>query len=77
MRPSVGGVAYDEDAQLRFGAPEQRVPLSAGASTQPRVELHIIHKPADAPAETNGETDEGFLTEASGAEANSMRERSG
>jgi ATP-dependent helicase/nuclease subunit A len=67
MRPSVGGVAYDEDAQLRFGAPEQRAPLSGGASTEPRVELHIIHKPADASADTNGETDEGFLAEANSA----------
>jgi ATP-dependent helicase/nuclease subunit A len=51
MRPSVGGVGYDGDAQLRFGNAAQRSPLSASASG-PRVELHVVHKGEGG--ETNG-----------------------
>jgi ATP-dependent helicase/nuclease subunit A len=50
MRESLGGVHYDEDARLRFGAPDQRAPLSNAKGGGPRVELQVIHKvkqPAD------------------------------
>jgi ATP-dependent helicase/nuclease subunit A len=46
MRPEIGGVSYDEEARLQFGAPAQRVPLSTSADPVPRVELHLrIKKP--------------------------------
>jgi len=41
MRYEIGGVAYDEEAKLRFGAPAERVPLSIAAHPAPRVELHL------------------------------------
>jgi ATP-dependent helicase/nuclease subunit A len=40
MRPEIGGVDYDDRAQLRFGAPEERRPL-ARQNGSPRVELHL------------------------------------
>ena len=39
MRHEIGGVAYDEAARLRFGAPEERAALSVAADSTPRVEL--------------------------------------
>lgn len=39
MRPDCGGVAYDEMASLRFGAPQERAALSRAADSAPRVEL--------------------------------------
>ncbi len=41
QRPEAGGVAYDAEARLRFGAPEQRAALSAAADPAPRVEVHL------------------------------------
>ncbi len=41
MRPEVGGIAYDDGARLVFGAPEARVQLSASASSEPCVEVHL------------------------------------
>jgi ATP-dependent helicase/nuclease subunit A len=41
MRRQMGGVEYDEQARLRFGAPAQRRPLSVAAAPAPRVELHF------------------------------------
>jgi ATP-dependent helicase/nuclease subunit A len=41
MRPEIGGVAYDEQARLRFGAPGERIPLSVAALAAPCVELHL------------------------------------
>jgi ATP-dependent helicase/nuclease subunit A len=46
MRPEIGGVSYDEEARLQFGAPAERGPLSTSANPAPRVELHLrIKKP--------------------------------
>ena len=70
MRPCVGGIAYDGDARLRFGAPHWREALQADASAPPRVELHVIYKAArDAVSDTigNNEADESSVTEANGA----------
>ena len=39
MRPDCGGVAYDETARLRFGAPQERAALSRAANPEPPVEL--------------------------------------
>jgi ATP-dependent helicase/nuclease subunit A len=41
MRRELGGVDYDERARLRFGAAEERRPLSAAAGPAPAVELHL------------------------------------
>ncbi len=43
MRREAGGVDYDAGAALRFGAPEQRIALSASA-TGPSVEMHLLLK---------------------------------
>lgn len=52
MRPEVGGVAYDEMAELQFGAPVERYPLSLAGDSEPRVELQLRLKGA-------GESDAG------------------
>jgi ATP-dependent helicase/nuclease subunit A len=44
MRPVVGGLVYDANAELQFGAPEARPALSAAKDSRPRVELHILTK---------------------------------
>ncbi len=41
MRPDIGGVVYDEQARLQFGAPDQRQELSLTPDASPRVELHL------------------------------------
>jgi ATP-dependent helicase/nuclease subunit A len=41
MREDLGGVAYDKEAELRFGAPEERADLSVAADPSPRVELQL------------------------------------
>jgi ATP-dependent helicase/nuclease subunit A len=44
MRPVIGGLTYDAEAELRFGAPENRAALAVQAEAAPRVELHVIKK---------------------------------
>ncbi len=44
MREHTGGVTYDEDARLIFGAPEERIRFSRKASPSPQVEIHIRTK---------------------------------
>ena len=39
MREDVGGVKYDTEARLQFGAPEQRTALSLARNPAPRAEL--------------------------------------
>jgi ATP-dependent helicase/nuclease subunit A len=41
LREEIGGVAYDADAQLKFGAPEKRAALSVAQTPAPRVELLV------------------------------------
>ncbi len=41
MRGEIGGVEYDADAQLKFGAPEKRAEPGATKNPEPRVELLI------------------------------------
>ena len=41
MRREAGGIAYDEQAKLRFGAPEDRRALTVAENPEPRVELHL------------------------------------
>ena len=44
LRPEIGGVAYEADARLKFGAPGLRAALSVTADPAPCVELLIRHK---------------------------------
>ena len=41
MREQVGGVDYDAEARLQFGAPEQRAALGLGRNPSPRTELWL------------------------------------
>lgn len=43
MRPEIGDIHYDADAQLRFGSPDTRQLLGAASDAIARVELHVIH----------------------------------
>ena len=45
MREAIGGVAYDEDAKLKFGAPATRAEFSAANNPSARVELLLRLKP--------------------------------
>jgi ATP-dependent helicase/nuclease subunit A len=56
MREEIGGVAYDADAQLKFGLPQTRENLSTAKDSIPRVELLLRLKagrndPADEESE--------------------------
>ena len=44
MRPEIGGVGYDAEARLQFGAPKDRAALSAASDSSPRAELHLLFK---------------------------------
>ena len=44
MRPEIGGVGYDAEARLQFGAPKERAELSAAGDASPRAELHLLFK---------------------------------
>lgn len=64
MRPSLGGVDYPEDAQLRFGAPAERrhlslaaAPVAAGEPVAPRVELRLIDEDDDS-GESDAESED-------------------
>src|SRR5439155_227151 len=56
MPEELGGVPYDEKAQLRFGAAEERRALSVAADPAPRVELHLRLKPKAKRQEKDEET---------------------
>ena len=44
MRPEIGGVGYDAEARLQFGAPKDRAELSAAGDSSPRAELLLLFK---------------------------------
>ncbi len=44
MRPEIGGVGYDAEARLQFGAPKDRAALSATRDPSPRAELLLLFK---------------------------------
>jgi ATP-dependent helicase/nuclease subunit A len=46
LREEVGGVAYDAEAELKFGSPETRIPLSVAEDSGPRAELRLRFKNA-------------------------------
>jgi ATP-dependent helicase/nuclease subunit A len=58
MQPEIGGVSYDEEAKLRFGAPAERVPLSTSADPTPRVELHLRIKRPENGDESQKDADD-------------------
>jgi len=62
MRPELGGVCYDQFAQLRFGAAAARRPLTVGAEERRCVEMHIRLKQA-APEFVPDEENEDELKE--------------
>ena len=45
MRGEIGGVVYDADAELKFGAPAARADLGTGRNPSPRAELLLRIKP--------------------------------
>lgn len=56
MREEIGGIAYDADAQLKFGLPEKRVDFSAQKNPAPQTELLLrIQNRADEGDEENSE----------------------
>jgi ATP-dependent helicase/nuclease subunit A len=55
MRPGIGGVGYEADAQLRFGSSAERAALSVATNPGACVELHVLHKTAEEEAAANGE----------------------
>ena len=57
MRREVGGVQYDDQTMLRFGAPEERHELGSAADPVPCVELHLRRKGGSA-EEQDGEASE-------------------
>ncbi len=56
LREEIGGVRYDADARLQFGAPGQRTELSVAADPSPRTELLLQLKPGRNDAETDDES---------------------
>ena len=59
MRAPVGGVAYDAEAQLRFGDREGRPHLAADEA--PRVELHLLSKTSAGGGEDDDEKESADL----------------
>ncbi len=70
MASEIGGVTYDKEARLKFGAPAERAALSAPSNAAPRVELQLRIKSredADGPQE-DGEEGIGAISELQEAE---------
>ena len=47
MRHEIGGVIYDADAHLKFGAPQKRIDFSRSTNSSPHVEIHLRTKTKD------------------------------
>jgi ATP-dependent helicase/nuclease subunit A len=60
MQPELGGVRYDEQAQLRFGAPAERAALSLAADPAPCVELRLQLLGSAAQDESEADLGEAF-----------------
>lgn len=66
MRGEIGGVTYDTDAHLKFGAPDKRTEFSRKTNQTPHVEIHIRLKTKDdgtTENENNGGGSVGNLTD--------------
>lgn len=70
MHPAVGGVAYDEEARLRFGDPEGRaaMTLAAKVCAEPRVEFHLRLTSKDDSAAEEADLDDPGLADLSRTE---------
>ena len=57
LREEIGGVGYDADAQLTFGAPDKRAELGTATNPEPRVELLLRtkKKSSEVSDDENGE----------------------
>ena len=64
MRAEVGGVAYDEDAKLKFGSPETRDDLSVAKDSTPRAELLLRIKASRHESRHDEDTELADLDEA-------------
>lgn len=58
MRSEIGGVAYDAEAELKFGALETRGHLSRETSAGPQVEIHLRTKEKNDNGGENGDAGE-------------------
>jgi ATP-dependent helicase/nuclease subunit A len=60
MREEVGGVGYDAEARLQFGAPEQRAALGLAQNPSPRAEWLLRFKSGrdDGPADDESDNDD-------------------
>ena len=56
MREEIGGVRYDAEARLQFGAPDSRAELSAAKDASPRAELLLRFKKGRNDAEAGDES---------------------
>jgi ATP-dependent helicase/nuclease subunit A len=77
MREEVGGVDYDAEARLRFGAPEHRTALSLAKNPSPRSELLLRFKGGrnDSPADDESGDDDLAELEETGKEARLIARR--
>jgi ATP-dependent helicase/nuclease subunit A len=65
MQPEMGRVLFDDDARLKFGAPEKRRALTKQSSPGPRVHLHLrLTDPAKVGMEPEGDSETAELTSA-------------
>ncbi len=67
MRAEFGGVAYDQNAHLKFGSPETRAALAAAPGSPPRVELLLLQRGEAAPEE-DADADGDLVAELDNAE---------
>jgi ATP-dependent helicase/nuclease subunit A len=63
MRDEIGGVRYDTEARLQFGAPDRRAELSAARDASPRAELLLRFKKGRNDAETDAESGDDDLAD--------------
>lgn len=59
MCAELGGIAYNEEARLRFGAPESRAVFREQEEVAPAVEIHLRIKGAESNSEGESEPTEG------------------
>jgi ATP-dependent helicase/nuclease subunit A len=63
MREEVGGVRYDVEARLQFGAPKDRAELSTAKDASPRAELLLRFKKGRNDVETDDESGDDNLAD--------------
>ena len=63
MREEIGGVRYDAEARLQFGAPDHRAELSAAKEASPRAELLLRFKKGRNDVETGDDSGDDDLAD--------------